>query len=354
MGIQADSISEMSDEEEDFRIHLLPSSVAFDDFQHAHLIPLIDLAALQQLQSSGCTTTAEKVVEQMASACREWGMFQIINHGVSQAVIDRCRASAASVFALPIQEKMKAKRLGDGSFHGYGSGSAVMKSDYPDIWSEAFFVMESPLPGDSSYYATKIWGPDGNTEFRDALQDYLTAMRKLMVQLMEALMIQGLGLNPEFVREYAECQLGLRLNFYKPCPEPAKHVGLPRHTDGTLMTILHQVDVGGLQVEKDGQWISVKPRADAFCVNIGDYGQILSNGLYKSAMHVAVVNESKTRLTLATGLFPASSLVVRPAPELIDDEHPPLFKSITADDFKMVKNKHPVAPLKHLSLKNSG
>jgi gibberellin 3-beta-dioxygenase len=166
MGIQADSISEMSDEEEEFRIHLLPSSVAFDDFQHAHLIPLIDLAALQQLQSSGCTTTAEKVVEQMASACREWGMFQVINHGVSQAVIDRHRASAASVFALSIQEKMKVKRLGDGSFHGYGTGSSGMRSDCTDIWSEAFYVMDSPLPGDSSYYATKIWGPDGNTEFR--------------------------------------------------------------------------------------------------------------------------------------------------------------------------------------------
>jgi len=88
---------------------------------------------LQQPQSSGCTTTAEKVVEQMASACCEWGMFQIINHGVSQAVIDRCQASAASVFALPIQEKMKVKRLGDGIVHGYGTGSSRMKSNYTDI-----------------------------------------------------------------------------------------------------------------------------------------------------------------------------------------------------------------------------
>jgi isopenicillin N synthase-like dioxygenase len=166
MGIQADSISEMSDEEEEFRnSYMLPSSVAFDDFQHAHLIPLIDLAALQQPQSSGCTTTAEKVVEQMASVCCEWRMFQIIDHGVSQAVIDRCQASAASVFALPIQEKMKVKRLGDGIVHGYGTGSSGMKSDFTDIWSEAFYVMDSPLPGNSSYYATKIWGPDGNTEF---------------------------------------------------------------------------------------------------------------------------------------------------------------------------------------------
>jgi gibberellin 2-oxidase len=102
----------------------------------------------------------------MASACHEWGMFQIINHGVSQAVIDRHRASAASVFALSIQEKMKVKRLGDGSFHGYGTGSSGMRSDCTDIWSEAFYVMDSPRPGNSSYYATRIWGPDSNTEFR--------------------------------------------------------------------------------------------------------------------------------------------------------------------------------------------
>jgi isopenicillin N synthase-like dioxygenase len=102
----------------------------------------------------------------MASACHEWGIFQITNHGVSQAVIDRCQASAASVFALPIQEKIKVKRLGDGSFHGYGTGSSGMKSNYTDIWSEAFYVMGSPRTGNSSYYATKIWGPDSNTEFR--------------------------------------------------------------------------------------------------------------------------------------------------------------------------------------------
>ncbi|CAK9265109.1 unnamed protein product [Sphagnum jensenii] len=188
--------------------------------------------------------------------------------------------------------------------------------------------MDSPLPGNSSYYATKIWGPDGNTEFRDALQDSLTATQKLMVQLMEALMIQGLGLIPEFVGEYAECQLGLQLNFYKPYPEPTKHVAAPRHIDDTVMTILHQADMGGLQVEKDSQWISGKSHADVF---------LCQHWLYKNAMHLAVVNESKSQLTVATGLFPAGSLVIRPAPELIDDEHPALFKSITADGFKWLK-----------------
>ncbi len=101
-------------------------------------------------------------------------------------------------------------------------------------------------------------------------------------------------------------------------------------------------------LEKVKWQIDWKHPWDVWCV------QILSNGLYKNAMHLAAVNESKSWLTVATGLFPAGSLVIRPAPELIDDEHPALFKSTTTDDFKMVKNKQPVAPLKHLSFENRG
>ena len=40
------------------------------------------------------------------------------------------------------------------------------------------------------------------------------------------------------------------------------------------MTILFQSDVGGLQVEKDGGWVAVKPRSGALCVNIGDMIQV--------------------------------------------------------------------------------
>ncbi len=93
-------------------------------------------------------------------------MFQIVNHEVSQAIIDICRILIASMFALPIQDKMKVKRFGDGSFHGYGTGSSRMKSNYTNIWFEAFYVMDSPLLGNSSYYATKIWGLNNNIGFK--------------------------------------------------------------------------------------------------------------------------------------------------------------------------------------------
>jgi len=66
----------------------------------------------------------------------------------------------------------------------------------------------------------------------------------------------------------------IRWNFYPACPEPQKTLGMNVHTDFTLLTILHLGDVGGLQVLKGGQWMAVKPRHDAFAINIGDMLQV--------------------------------------------------------------------------------
>lgn len=46
------------------------------------------------------------------------------------------------------------------------------------------------------------------------------------------------------------------------------------HTDSDFLTILHQDQVGGLQLVKDGKWISVKPNPEALIINIGDLFQV--------------------------------------------------------------------------------
>jgi isopenicillin N synthase-like dioxygenase len=68
----------------------------------------------------------------------------------------------------------------------------------------------------------------------------------------------------------------MRMNYYPPCPEPEKVIGLTPHSDGSALTILLQLnDVQGLQVRKDGNWVPVKPLPNAFIVNIGDILEVL-------------------------------------------------------------------------------
>lgn len=66
----------------------------------------------------------------------------------------------------------------------------------------------------------------------------------------------------------------LRMNRYPPCPISPDVFGLMPHTDSDFLTILHQDEVGGLQLVKDGEWIAVKPNPDALIIDIGDLFQV--------------------------------------------------------------------------------
>lgn len=104
----------------------------------------------------------------------------------------------------------------------------------------------------------------------------MEALEKLGRKLVE-LLSEGLGLCPTRFNHYFEdgAMTSMRLNMYPPCPEPSLAIGLRAHTDPHLLTILHQDNVVGLQVQVAGEWITVKPRPDCFVVNIGDLFQVL-------------------------------------------------------------------------------
>ncbi|POO03036.1 Oxoglutarate/iron-dependent dioxygenase [Trema orientale] len=68
----------------------------------------------------------------------------------------------------------------------------------------------------------------------------------------------------------------MRLNHYPPCPSPHLALGVGRHKDSGALTVLAQDEVGGLEVKRksDGEWILVKPTADAYIINVGDVIQV--------------------------------------------------------------------------------
>lgn len=59
----------------------------------------------------------------------------------------------------------------------------------------------------------------------------------------------------------------------------------------------------------------------------------MTNGIYKSATHRAVVNSQKDRLSIATFYGPEWSGNIGPAPGLVTPETPPMFKTIGVADF---------------------
>ena len=62
--------------------------------------------------------------------------------------------------------------------------------------------------------------------------------------------------------------------------------------------------------------------------------KILSNGKYKSIAHRALVNNKVTRMSIALAHGPSLDTVIRPAPELADNEsHQPAYVEMTYREF---------------------
>lgn len=101
-------------------------------------------------------------------------------------------------------------------------------------------------------------------------QKYCKAMKDLSLTVMELLAV-SLGVERSHYRDFFDDSSSImRLNYYPPCQEPELTLGTGPHCDPTALTILHQDDVGGLEVFADGRWRPVRPVHGALVVNIGD------------------------------------------------------------------------------------
>eukprot|EP01018_Ginkgo_biloba_P000345 Gb_00277 [translate_table: standard] len=76
-------------------------------------VPVIDLSPLQSQSYSdihAAKKSLEELVMEVGKACKEWGFFVVINHGVPTDVIRKVRSAAAEFYALPLKEKRKVRR----------------------------------------------------------------------------------------------------------------------------------------------------------------------------------------------------------------------------------------------------
>ncbi|KAI8545247.1 hypothetical protein RHMOL_Rhmol07G0026300 [Rhododendron molle] len=273
-------------------------------------VPPIDMGAFL----SGDPVAVSNATRLVNEACKKHGFFQVINHGVSLELISEAHKNMDLFFGMSLPEKMRAERK-NGDHCGYASSfTGRFSSKLP--WKEtlSFGYCDDhdhrSLNTVEDYFLSKLG--DDFTQFGRVFQDYCEAMSSLSLGITELLGV-SLGVGPSHFRDFFKGNDSImRLNYYPPCQKPDLILGTGPHCDPTSLTILHQDDVGGLQVFVDGKWHSIPPCSEAFVVNIGDTFMALSNGMYKSCLHRAVVNNETARKSLAFFLCPKLDKVVTP------------------------------------------
>ncbi|XP_059631985.1 gibberellin 2-beta-dioxygenase 2-like [Cornus florida] len=319
-----------------------------------------------------------EVSKLIVKACEEYGFFKVMNHGVPEDVIRRMEEESFEFFAKPASEKQLA-----GPPFGYGSKNIGFNGDVGEV---EYLLLYTNPPSISQKYITISNDP---TKISFAVCGYIEAVRGLACEILD-LMAEGLrvpdtSVFSRLIRDVDSDSI-LRLNHYPPLHLTAdscfkdndtspsylhplhhqnpphhhqntttnnstnkigfgvvsekKKIGFGEHSDPQILTILRSNDVGGLQISVEGGvWVPISPDPAAFCVNVGDVLQAMTNGRFVSVKHKVLSNISdKSRMSMVYFCGPPLNAKIAPLPELVTAATPSLYRPFTWAEFKEVIN----------------
>ncbi|KAL3583415.1 hypothetical protein D5086_014476 [Populus alba] len=282
-------------------------------------IPLIDLDGLNGPNRS-------LIINQIGQACEEYGFFMVKNHGIPEATMNNIQSTAMKFFKLPNDERLK--------FQSIDPTKTIRLTSGFNNKNQKVFVRRESL----KFHSYPIedyeheW-PSNPPSFKEDVANYGTSVRGLEFALLEAIS-ESLGLERDYIDKTLSMHgQGIAFNYYPPYPQPELTFRLSGHTDPTIITILLIDDVPGLQVLKNGKWVNIRPIPNTFVVNVGDQIQVLSNDRYKSVPHRVVVNCDKERISIPSFYYSSPDTEIGPAKDLIDHDHPAIYRKSTCGAF---------------------
>ncbi|EYU33365.1 hypothetical protein MIMGU_mgv1a022731mg [Erythranthe guttata] len=265
-------------------------------------IPVVDLSD---------HTVAKTLI---VNACKEFGFFKVINHGISMDLSNKLEAESVKFFKLPKQEKEKS---GPPNPFGYGNRNI---------------------------------GPSGDTGLVEYLlmsvvNEYVLAVRNVACEVLEMiaeeLHLQARDTLSSLIRD-EKSDSCFRLNYYPPCPglralsNAQSLIGFGEHTDPQIISVLRSNEVSGFQIcLKDGAWVSIPPDPTSFFLNVGDSLQVMTNGRFKSVRHrVLAADTLKSRVSMIYFGGPPLNEKITPLSSVMEEGEESLYKEYTWSDYK--------------------
>ena len=299
---------------------------------HTH-IPVLDLADYMR----GDPAAPEMLAAELRDALENIGFFYIVNHGVSQDLIDSTFEANREFHAMPLEQKMAVEI--NKSLIGYmpDLGQKLITSQYADgekpDRGEAFFMTRETGPGLTR--SPNLW-PRELPGFRDVLIAYYETMEVLGMKLLP-LFARALDLPADyFAGDFRknETQSFVRASHYPPDALLEGQYSCGPHTDGSYLTLLATSNVPGLQIlTTNGEWIKAPLWRGCFLVNSGDMVTRWSNGRVLSTPHRVINDGGEDRYALPFFMQPNADAMLECLPTCCGPDNPPAEEPITCADY---------------------
>lgn len=276
----------------------------------------------------------------LGGSFERFGFAMVADHGIPQDLVDRAWAMTKAFFDLPEDVKRSYFIAGGGGARGYTPFKTEIAKGASHVDLKEFWHVGRELAAGhrfSELMAPNIW-PDQPEGFRETFIELFAAFDTAGDKLLSAIAVH-LGLAPDwFDHAVKDGNSVLRLLHYPPVTEDAPNVRAGAHEDINLITLLLGAEEAGLELlDKDGEWLPVKPPQGALVVNVGDMLQRLTNHVLPSTTH-RVVNppverRGHSRYSMPFFLHPAPDFLIKALPQTVTAENPEREPPITAHDY---------------------
>ncbi len=311
----------------------------------------------------------------------EIGFFQLVGHGVPADLLARAPAVAARFFALPDEARFEIDNVRSPQFRGYTRFGHEHTNGRADLRDQIDIGRELPPPslaeGDPAWLRLRgpnLW-PSALAELRPVMTAWMDALERVGHRLLHAMSL-ALGQPADRFDDTVDPpEVLLKVIRYRtPATDHGvdtastrERQGVGAHRDTGFLSFVYQHEVGGLQVERDGEFVDVPVRPDAFVVNIGEMFQLVTRGYFKATVHrvvspppgtdriaLAYFFNPKLEATLAPIELPAELAAAAPGGESIDPSNP-ILANYGDNSLKVRLRAHPdVAAAHHADLLASG
>ena len=247
-------------------------------------LPILDLSQLDAGPEQ-----AARFRSDLRAATRDVGFFYLTGTGVSADLTRRLHRAAREFFALPEEHKLAIENVKSPHFRGYTRIGGERTQGEVD-WREQIDIGPERDAVDGGPAFNRLVGPnlwpDAQPELREVVAEWHSALSGVARRLLRA-WAASLGAEESYFDDhFGEPSTLIKIVRYPGTHEPLPRQGVGAHKDSGVLTLLWvEPGRGGLQVERDGEWVDAPPVDDAFVVNIGELLEYATNGYLKATNH---------------------------------------------------------------------
>ncbi|XP_057773030.1 probable 2-oxoglutarate-dependent dioxygenase AOP1 isoform X2 [Salvia miltiorrhiza] len=295
-------------------------------------LPVIELSNLKHESE-----TWESTKVQVRQALEDYGCFEATFDQIPVDLRESVLDGLKQLFDLPLEVKLCNKS--ERPYHGY-TGQVPTLPLY-----ESLGIEDVASPHQIHSFTNLMW-PQGNPSFSKSVQSYIEKLWELD-KIVRKVVLESCGVGKHVEDHMRSTNYVVRVQKYDSPPNHETQPGLLPHLDLNILTILQQLNhVAGLEIltKHANKWITARPSSPySFFVFAGISFHAWTNGRLHSPLHRVTMNGDEARYSIGLFSVPKPGSLIKAPDELVDEDHPLLYKPFDHHKFIEFLNSQAVA-----------